>query len=179
MYEVGNLSEEEYQAHIAKKEMARVEKDADTQKAMEGKCLVITMDVQSVKVTPSLNASALYYKTKLTCHNFTIFNNANHDTKCYWFDESQADLSANTFATCLIDYLQENCDGSKPVIIWSDGCTAQNRNSILSNALLFFSSEKKVVIEQKFLQKGHTQMEVDSVHSLIERKLKKSKDTLA
>ena len=32
--------------------------------------------------------------------------------------------------------------------------------------------QKKVVITQKFLEKGHTQMEVDSVHSVVERKLK-------
>ncbi|CAH2088773.1 unnamed protein product [Euphydryas editha] len=31
---------------------------------------------------------------------------------------------------------------------------------------------RNVVITQKYLEKGHTQMEVDSVHSVIERKLK-------
>ncbi|CAH2095416.1 unnamed protein product [Euphydryas editha] len=32
--------------------------------------------------------------------------------------------------------------------------------------------DKNITITQKYLERGHTQMEVDSVHSLIERKLK-------
>lgn len=172
MFEVGSLTEEQYKKHIDAKNRAREEKDYDKKKAIEGSAVVLTMDVQAVKVCPSLNASALYYKTKLCCHNFTIYDLASHAATCYWFNETQTDLSANTFASCIIDYLSENCDGSKPIIIWSDGCTSQNRNKTLSNALLSYSEEKKVEIEQKFLVKGHTQMEVDSVHSLIERKLK-------
>lgn len=129
--------------------------------------------MQSVKICPSLNASALYYKTKLLCHNFTIFDiNGKHKPKCYWFYETQADLSANTFASCVLDYLNAICIDNTPVILWSDGCTAQNRNSIFSNALLSFSHERNIQITQKFLEKGHTQMEVDSVHSIIERAIK-------
>lgn len=60
----------------------------------------------------------------------------------------------------------------KPIILWSDGCTSQNRNSIFSNALLSFSVEHNLDITQKFLIKGHTEMEVDSVHYVIERKIK-------
>lgn len=60
----------------------------------------------------------------------------------------------------------------KDVVIWTDGCTAQNRNSIVSNALHRLAIDKNITITQKYLEKGHTQMEVDSVHSVIERKLK-------
>jgi len=59
-----------------------------------------------------------------------------------------------------------------PIIIYSDGCGHQNRNCVMSNALPQYSIAKNVVIEQKCLIKGHTQMECDSAHSLIERKLK-------
>lgn len=172
MYEVGNLSEQEYKNHTDKKNRARLEKEQDKTKAIEGTSIVLTMDVQAVKVCPSLNASALYYKTKLCCHNFTIYDLGSHEVTCYWFNETQADFAANTFATCVIDFLSRNCDGSKNIILWSDGCTPQNRNAILSNALLSYSTENQVTVEQKFLVKGHTQMEVDSVHSLIERKIK-------
>jgi len=37
---------------------------------------------------------------------------------------------------------------------------------------LKFAEDHKISIEQKYLTKGHTQMECDSVHSSIERKLK-------
>lgn len=70
---------------------------------------------------------------------------------------------------CLKKILQEKL---MPIVLFSDGCTAQNRNAILSNALLELAMEYKVVITQKFLEKGHTQMECDSCHSAIECKIK-------
>ena len=58
-------------------------------------------------------------------------------------------------------------------MLYSDhGCGYQNRNSLLSSALLDFSIVHRVQIEQKYLERGHTQVEVDSAHSVIERKLK-------
>lgn len=172
MFENKNIDDAAYNEHIIQKDRARKEKEEDKRKALEGLCTVLAMDVEAVKVSPSLNASAIYYKTKLCCHNFTVLNLANQESVCYWFEETQADLSANTFASCLTDFLSQKCDLSKPIIVWSDGCTNQNRNSIMANALLSFSFEKNVQIEQKFLVIGHTQMEVDGIHSLIERKLK-------
>ncbi|CAH1953979.1 unnamed protein product [Acanthoscelides obtectus] len=68
-------------------------------------------------------------------------------------------------------YLQ-NAAHIKPIIIYSDGCTYQNRNSTMANALLSLSRQYNVQITQKFLIKGHFQMECDSVHAVIERKLK-------
>lgn len=56
--------------------------------------------------------------------------------------------------------------------IISDGCTYQNRNVVLGNALLKLAIEKNVIITQHYLEKGHTQMEVESIHSTIEGKLK-------
>lgn len=173
-YETGNIEEEAYQNHLAKKKKARDEKDNDVSAAKEGNCDVLTMDLQAVKICPSLNASALYYKTKLCVHNFTVYNINTHHSRCYWFDETDGDLTANTLASCLIDYLSSTISNRQVsvVIIWSDGCTYQNRNATLSNALLSFSVDKGITIYQKYLTKGHTQMEADSVHSTIERKIK-------
>lgn len=42
----------------------------------------------------------------------------------------------------------------------------------MSNALLNTSIKNNVIIEQKILETGHTQMEADSVHSSIERAMK-------
>lgn len=120
----------------------------------------------AVKLVPQLQASSLYYKMKLAVHNFTVYNLKTHDVICYWFDESQTELVASSFASCLVDALEEllNKSGPRPIInIFSDGCTYQNRNSILSNALLDLSVRKNVIINQKYLEKGHTQMEVDSI----------------
>lgn len=170
-----NLTEEEYNKHIQNKTLARAEKESDKQNALLGQCHVITMDVQAVKLAPQIAASALYYKTKLCCHNFTIYNLKTHQVTCYWYNEAEADGQAATYASFLVDYLQEfflNVEDNIPIIIYSDGCTAQNRNAVMSNALLFLSEKYQRVICQKFLEKGHTQMECDSVHSAIETALK-------
>lgn len=59
------------------------------------------------------------------------------------------------------------------IIFYSDGCGYQNRNIILLNALLSFSINNNIVIEQKYLVNCHTQMACNSVHSTNERSLKK------
>lgn len=126
-----------------------------------------------MKLAPLTKASAFYYRKKLNVHNFTMYNLLNHDVTCYWFDETASDLSASTFASCIIDALSKILEQTRlPVILWSDGCNYQNRNTVLSNVLLIMSEEYKVTIEQKFLTKVHTQMECDSVHSSIEAKLR-------
>ena len=56
------------------------------------------------------------------------------------------------------------------MILYSDVCMYQNRNSIMSNALIHLSIELNIDIYQK---KGHTQMGYDSVHSTIEQSIKK------
>lgn len=43
----------------------------------------------------------------------------------------------------------------------------------MANALLNLAMIYGVTIEQKFLEVGHTQMEADSVHSTIERCIRK------
>lgn len=74
-------------------------------------------------------------------------------------------MTANEFTTCLVDYF-------KQLALLSDGC-GQNRNRILSSALSDLSQNKNIVIEQLYnLEKGHTMMEVDSVHSTIEQYIK-------
>ncbi|KAK6184510.1 hypothetical protein SNE40_006975 [Patella caerulea] len=173
-YEVKNVSEEVYTKHIQKKESAREEKQRDRDRALQDKSLIVlTLDLQSLLMCPKLEASALYYKTKLGCHNYTIFNVASKDVKCYFWHESEGDLSANSFASCLSDYLESVIDESiKEVIVYSDGCSYQNRNVIIAQALLRLATKNNVTIVQKVLERGHTQMECDSIHSVIERKIK-------
>ncbi|XP_045485486.1 uncharacterized protein LOC110999393 isoform X1 [Pieris rapae] len=174
-HKVGNITDDRYYiAHIQAKEMARNEKAKDKERAQQfGDVHVFTHDLQAVKLCPQLQASALYYKTKLCVHNFTMYNLATKDVYCYWFDETNAGLTASVFISCIIHILRKTLEHKCiPIILYSDGCTAQNRNVFLANALLQLAIEKNVVIVQKILEKGHTQMECDAVHSSIEQKTK-------
>lgn len=130
--------------------------------------------MQAVKLIPQLKANASYYKMKLQIHNFTIYNIITHESDNYVWDETEGNLVASTFATCIIKYLR-NAINMSPIthhiIIYSDGCYYQNRNAVLSNALLSLCIEKDITIEHKYLVVGHTQMECDSTHSLIQRRI--------
>ena len=102
------------------------------------------MDLQSLLLCPKLEASCLFYRTKLCCHNFTLFDLTTKAVMCYFWNETCADLSASTFTTCIIDYLNNlDLTNTDKVILYSDGCTYQNRNTTLSCALLQFQIKLK------------------------------------
>ena len=181
-FKAGNVSKEDYDQHITEKNRARAEKERDKQKAVNGEIYCLTADMESIKLTPMTKASPVYYKTKLCSHNYTAYNFANRHCKCYWFSEVEGDLSANTFASCLVDYLkQHRLSPCRPIVytvysgaasVYTDGCTNQNCNQFVSNALLHFAAQNSINVTQRYLVKGHTQMEGDSVHARIEKQIK-------
>lgn len=171
-FKAGNVEDVPYNRHISLKDLARKHKDADTIKSKENSCHVFVMDVQAVKMCPVNNANKFYFKTRLKVHNFTIYSLKNHECCNYWWSEIEGNLCSSVFATIVIDHLHKYCQDELPIIIWSDGCSYQNRNTVLSNALLQYAVQQKKTITQKYLEPGHTQMQCDAVHSLIERKLK-------
>lgn len=121
-YKAGNVEEEAYQQHVQTKNLAREEKKRDKEKAKLKIIHAITADLQAVKLCPSLNASALYFKTKLAVHNFTVYNLGTDDVTCYWFDETTCDLKATTYASFFVDYVTNLLnEDAKDVIIWTDG----------------------------------------------------------
>ena len=173
-YECGNIDQDVYEKHIQRKNAARNQKSND--KSDDDPCHEVwCMDVQAVLTCPKLNASALYYKTKLALHNFTMYNLKTAEVRCYVWNETEGDLSASSFATCirhcLNDVITRN-PNIKVITLYSDGCGYQNRNATLSNMLIDFATSNNITLQQKYLEKGHAQSEVDSVHSTIERKLK-------
>lgn len=170
-YNLKNVSEEIYQQHILLKDSARSMKQADKLMCND-KLLMLTVDVQAVQTIPKKQASCLYFRTKLNLHNYTVYNCSNQDVCCYVWTEVNGGLTSNIFTSCLIDYLLEY-QGQHPdlegVIIWSDGCGAQNRNTTLLSALSVFNEKTGIPITMKYLEKGHTQMECDSVHAKLEK----------
>lgn len=177
-YETKNLSIEEYERHQELKKEARSEKEKDKLSVQD---FVFTMDLQSVLLCPKSTVSAMYYKTKLVVHNFTVYDLKTQNGYCYLWNEAEGALTANEFSSILVYFLQKEVipkvsdPKSQNIILYSDGCTGQNRNSILANAFVNLSMLHNVTIIQKYLQKGHTQMEVDSMHSCIEKRIRNHK----
>lgn len=175
-YKTKQVTDEEYNKHIIEKNRAREEKEIDKEKAKAGECMVFTVDLQSVNLCPKTMASSLYYCMKLKVYNLTIFDLGRGQCFTYWWNECDGELEASVFASIVIKHIQNIClplpEKCKKVIFYSDGCGYQNRNNILANALLNFSIEYGLNIEHKYLVKGHSQMECDSAHALIERSVK-------
>lgn len=78
-YQTKNIEENEWSKHMKDKDRSREEKTRDNEKAMLNEIVVFTMDLQAVKICPYLKASALYYKSKLCVHNFTMYNLSSQD----------------------------------------------------------------------------------------------------
>lgn len=172
-YSEGNTDEATYLLHRLRKDQAQKAKEEDKRRAAESleKVKMVSLDMQAVLLAPSLKASALYYKTKLCVHNYTVFDCTSKEVCCYVWHEAEGGLTANEFASCISHYITQDLTYEE-YIIFSDGCPYQNRNSTLSKAFTYLAQVHKKTITHKFLEKGHTQMEVDSVHHTIEVKLK-------
>ena len=166
-YRYGYTSQKVYDHHRQRKKDARDTKNLDKQVAMKNptQFVSLTIDVQAVKLAPFIRTSSMYYKIKLCVHNLTVFNQTTADVCCYLWDETSGGLEVSIFATLVVDYLDniiEKTPTTSIISIYSDCCGYQNRNTILK-----FAINQKVTITQNFLENGHTQMEVDSVHHNI------------
>lgn len=171
-FKVGTVDNEEYANHIKRKDDARTAKRAAKESANSEK-LVVTMDLQSVLVCPKTEASAMYYKQKLQVHNFTIHELNKGDVYLYVWHEANGGVSSNEFTSCIVYYISTMISETyKHVVLISDGCNHHNRNKVLASALSDLAQSKSIIIEQLFLEKGHTMMKADSVHATLEQYFK-------
>ena len=53
---------------------------------------VLTMKLQVVLLALRVFANANYYKNKLCCHDFTIYNLSNRDVMCYFWHDVNGEL---------------------------------------------------------------------------------------
>ena len=82
-YKVGHMTEEEWQDHMRFKDVTNTEKETDKARAKASleennkKFTAFCMDLESMLLAPSTQASTMYLKTKLAVHNFTGFWSCN------------------------------------------------------------------------------------------------------
>ncbi|KAF6216788.1 hypothetical protein GE061_001138 [Apolygus lucorum] len=126
------------------------------------------MDLHSVLLSPKSLASALYYKQKLQVHNFSIYELNQGHVELYVWHEADGGVTSNEFTSCLIDYIS-NRSTYHTIVLISDGCCYLNRNKVLASNLSTTAKHLNITIQQLYLEKGHTMMEVDSVHATLEK----------
>jgi hypothetical protein len=167
--------EHEYNEHRRRHSEAQEEKRRDKERAnTDNTFMSVTFDLQSVLQLPSCDVSLAYYKRKLNAFNFTIYEaSAPNNGLCFFWTEIDGHRGSSEIGTCLLKYIENLPDNIKHLTLFSDTCGGQNRNlqvaALLLNAVQIFNVD---IIEQKFLESGHSFMEVDSMHSSIESKKK-------
>lgn len=89
---------------------------------------------------------------------------------CYVWDETIGKRGSNEISSCL-HYIDNQCKKKNvnDFRFYSDNCSGQNKNRYLFAMYLYVTMKYKVNITHRFLERGHTQNEGDSIHACIER----------
>ncbi|KAK3913053.1 Zinc finger protein jing-like protein [Frankliniella fusca] len=133
---------------------------------------VLVYDLEQCLPTPMLRCGESYYTRHLNTFNLTVYDTKTKKTFCYMWHEGEGGRSANAIASCLLRHiLQHVPDGVERLVLFSDACTSQNRNSHISSMyfVAFQEHASLKTVEHMFLVPGHTHMEPDNKHSVIER----------
>lgn len=160
-----------FEDHIRDKDRAQAEKQIDKENSSKDETSIMaTFDMQSILQLPTSQVGPLYYKRKLTLHNFTIYECKKPNKGfCYLWPETAGKRGANEIGSCVLRYLKSLDKTVRHVTFFSDCCSGQNRNQYVCALLLYaIRSLPLDIIEHKFLIPGHTMMECDSMHSAIE-----------
>ena len=147
--------------------------------AEKGKHVVANFDLEAVIYLPKSNRTEIFYKRRLSCYNFTIYDLGTGDGYCYFSHEGvtcrRACRGSNEISSYLLDFLkQQDEKGVSEVTLFSDGCVGQNKNTITITALLYFIQNARSVqnVAVYFFVTDHGQSEGDSMHSTIERRVR-------
>lgn len=137
---------------------------------------VVMIDLQKCLPTPDLQNSQSFYSLKLWTYNLTIYDATLQNPFCMMWDESISGRGGNEVASCILKWALENVgENITNLTLWSDNCPSQNRNMLVVMSYFWMMNLKPnlQIITHKFLARGHTHMEADTVHSVIERERKK------
>jgi len=158
------------ESHMRRKDQARAQKEADKNLAKtDCKIKAAAFDMEKVLVTPSLEVSRLYYMRKLSTYNFTVFDLATKNAACFMWHEGQGTKGSSETATCLSRWIQKQPDSVEHVIFYSDTAAGQNRNQAVLGMYFHTVCHTGIkTIDHKYMESGHSQMEVDCVHARIE-----------
>ena len=100
---------------------------------------VLIFDLQNDNV-PRAEISSFYYRRKLNVYNLTDYFSTTKSVYCILWNELQSGRSGNDIASAFTKMLETVVSENQftDLITWSDSCVPQNRNSLISNAVLHF-----------------------------------------
>lgn len=160
--------------HLAEKLAMREEKTRDKDNK---DILIVVFDLQKVVNLPKADISSFYYKRKLNVYNLTskLYEKKGY---CAVWTELQSGRAGNDIASAFITMLEKivvDYPLFADIVIWSDSCVPQNRNSFISHAIIEFMSRNPSIssILFKYSIRGHgCVQEVDNMHKKIDDSMK-------
>jgi len=167
--------------HVQSKGDTKQTRDDDRKSVTNDACrAVLCFDLQNVILLPRANVSNFYYKRKLSVYNLTghLATSTSSDAFCCLWHEGLSGRAGNDIGSSLERVLEEVVK-LKPhvnnITLWSDSCVPQNKNSLMSTAIIHFLLKHNSItsVTQKFGEPGHSAIqEIDNIHSQIECRLK-------
>ena len=170
--------QERFDNHISEKTKVRQLK-RDCKKDARISILCANFDLQQVIYLPRSQDSNVFYKRRLSNFNLTFYNIANTDCQCYLWHEGQSKRGSSEIATAVHKALKFYDEaGVKKAYLFSDGCSGQNKNSVLPAMMLNFvlNSTNMHEISLRYFVTSHGQCEGDSAHSAINHALTRAGD---
>ena len=161
--------------HVRGKTETVMERNKD--RSDSSQCTVC-FDMQNVFGLPLANVSNFFYKRKLNVYHLTAHCSLSKQSYGAMWSETISGRSGNDIASalvCILDKLvNDHADQAREINLWSDSCAPQNRNKVMSVALMLFTKDHPSVqlITQKFGEPGHSAVqEIDNLHGQIEKVL--------
>lgn len=172
--------ENRYLLHLEEKDLSRKEKEQEKEKA-KSDYIVSVYDLQAVLPTPQGTVSVFYYKSKLNCYNFTVSELKTDSTECYFWHEGHGNRGADEIGSCVLHFMEKKLhtcanEAGLDFVFFSDNCCGQQKNRFLVAMYIYALNKYRKIrsITHKYLISGHSQNEGDSVHSTIEKAVRKS-----
>jgi len=119
---------------------------------------------------PTLTHSDVFYARQLWMYNFGVHDCIDGTGIMNMWDESTAKRGSCEVASCLQSIFSEGQTGAQRLILFSDGCSGQNKNRVVAAFFLRLTRDG-----HKFLVRGHTFLPNDRDFSSIESRKKVEK----
>ena len=126
-----------FEYHIKRKNIARDEQKLDKSRAKQDKSYhVATFDLEAVLPIPCSLVSKVYYKRKLNCYNLSFYYLQNASSTWFLWNETEGKRGSCEEGTCLLTYMKSLPITVENVCFYSDCCCGQNRNRVVTVALM-------------------------------------------